>query len=78
MSDKETQTWAIINKRTGKFVYGTDFRYSPRRQRTSLYKAILYDFRFDAEVDFERRRCGKDYKIVPVQITILEVENKVS
>lgn len=67
----EDQTWAIVNKRTGKFVYGTDYRYSPRRQRTSAYKAILYDNRFSAEVDFENRECGKDYKIVPVQITIL-------
>lgn len=54
---------AIQNVRTGKFVYGTDYRYCPPRQRTSTNKMLVYDDLFTAKLDFLQRKCGKDYKI---------------
>ena len=62
-------TFAIKNPKTGKFVFGTDYRYFPPHQRTSNEKMILYDCREDAEIDFRSRKCGKDYCIVGVIIT---------
>ena len=64
--------WAIYNKRTRKWVYGNDFRYSPRRQFTSDEKAILFGTEEDARREFNRRRCGKDYQVVPVRLEVLE------
>lgn len=61
--------YAIRNKRTKKWVYGTDYRYSPRRQRTSFDRALTYKDYGHAEIDFMCRQCGKDYEIVPVVIT---------
>ena len=69
-STVELQSYAIINKRTCRFVYGTDYRYHPYQQRTSPFKAIIYDDLFFAEVDFKCRRCGRDYKIVKVDIVV--------
>ena len=64
--------WAIRNKRTHKFVYGTDFRYSPRRQFTSDERALLFETEEDAKREFNHRRCGKDYQVVPVRLEVLE------
>ena len=56
--------FAIQNRKTGKFLYGTDYRYSPPRQRTSLNEMRTYsDLRY-AVADYNNRRCGKDYRIV--------------
>lgn len=55
--------YAIQNVKTGKFVYGTDYRYSPRRQRTSFNRMLTYEDLEDAQSDFLHRKCGKDYKI---------------
>lgn len=59
--------YAIQNIKTGKFVYGTDYRYYPRRQRTSFEKMLTYDELFFAECDFKSRRCGRDYRIVELE-----------
>lgn len=55
--------YAIINVKTGKFVYRTDFRYHPPHQRTSKNKMITYDDFRVASVDFKNRECGRDYAI---------------
>lgn len=55
--------YAIQNVKTGKFVYGTDYRYFPRRQRTSFNRMLTYEDLEDAQSDFLHRQCGKDYKI---------------
>ena len=56
--------FAIQNQRTGKFLYGTDYRYNPPRQRTSFNEMCTYpDLRY-AVADYNHRRCGKDYRIV--------------
>ena len=58
--------FAIQNRRTGKFVYGTDYCY-PRHQRTDFERMLTYDeYRF-AECDFLSRGCGKDYRIVELE-----------
>lgn len=59
--------FAIQNRRTGKFVYGTDYCYYPRHQRTDFERMLTYDeYRF-AEWDFLSRGCGKDYRIVELE-----------
>lgn len=59
--------FAIQNRRTGKFVYGTDYCYYPRHQRTDFERMLTYDeYRF-AESDFLSRGCSKDYRIVELE-----------
>lgn len=55
--------YAIINVKTGKFVFGTDYRYHPCRQRTSKNCMLTYDSLYAVQTDFMSRKCGKDYKI---------------
>lgn len=63
---------AIRNRKTRKFVYGTDYRYHPAHQFTSEDRAIIYESWDHAEVEFRARECGKSYEIVPVRIEVLE------
>ena len=56
--------YAILNIRTGKFVYGTDYRFRPPQQRTSKTKMLTYSSLVEAAHDFlVRRKCCKDYRI---------------
>ena len=64
--------FAIRNKRTGTWLYGTDYRYMPHKQRTSEDRAQTWETREDAEYEFRHRQCGKDYEVVPVRIEVLE------
>lgn len=66
--------FAIQNKRTGGFIYGTDYRYHPPHQRTSKNQMLTYDELRWAEMDLKNRRCSKDYKIVEILFTVKEVE----
>lgn len=56
--------YAIQNIKTGKFVYGTDYRYNPPRQLTRKDEMLTYHMDLQAFNDFKKRRCGKDYRIV--------------
>lgn len=57
--------FAIQNIKTGKFLYGTDYRYRPPHQRTSKTKMLTYSSIAEAAHDFwVKRKCGKDYRIV--------------
>ena len=60
--------FAIQNIKTKKFVFGTDYRYFTKtgkhNQRTSREKMLTYDDYYDAAMDFRKRRCGRDYRIV--------------
>lgn len=56
--------YAILNIKTSKFLYGTDYRYFPPHQRTSRNQALTYDSLARAKADFRGRRCGKDYRVV--------------
>ena len=64
--------YAIRNRRTKKYVYGTDRRYFPRHQRTSAEKALIYETYSEAEHDFMARQCGKEYEIIPVYLKPFE------
>lgn len=60
--------YAIQNIRTGKFVYGTDYRFYPPHQRTSKTKLLTYSSLSEAARDFwVKRKCGKDYRIVVLE-----------
>lgn len=67
--------YAILNIRTGKFVYGTDFRFYPPHQRTSKTKLLTYSSLAEAAHDFwVKRKCGKDFRIVVLKK--IEVERQ--
>ena len=63
-------SWAIKNKRTGKYVFGTDYRYHPLHQRTSYSKALLFGGEDECVAEMRARKCGKGYK--PVEVYLCE------
>ncbi len=65
--------YAIRNKRTGKWLYGTDFRHYPYTQRTSFEQAMTWEMYEAAFSEFKSRMCGKDYEIIPVRIEEIEI-----
>lgn len=65
-------TFAIRNRRTKKWVYGTWWQDGRVIQRTSTDMAITYDSREYAERDMWHRKCGKDYEVVAVKIAEME------
>ncbi|MBQ3543427.1 MAG: hypothetical protein IJA34_00320 [Lachnospiraceae bacterium] len=56
--------FAIINQKTDKFVYGTDYRYNPPHQRTSNKEMLTFPNKERAFFEFRNRQCGKDYAVV--------------
>ena len=64
--------YAIQNRKTKKFVYGTDYRYYPRHQRTAFDRVITYDSYESAKHDFIHRGCGKDYQIVAIKVETID------
>lgn len=57
--------YAIQNIKTGKFLYGTDYRYRPPHQRTSNTKMLTYSSIAEAALPLNPKVvCGKDYRIV--------------
>jgi len=64
--------YAIRNKITEQWVYGTDYRYNPPHQRISNRQALTFEDRKEAEYQFNKRRCGRDYKIVKVELKAIE------
>lgn len=74
--------FAIQNIKTGKFVYGTDYRYFPPHQRTSRNQALTYDSLARAKAAFRSRRCNNDYRVVPLktveveQVIDFDIENR--
>lgn len=64
--------YAIRDKRTGLWLYGTDWRYTPPHQRTSAERIQTWDTSEEAEDQFRWRRCGKNYEIVPVRVEAIE------
>lgn len=61
--------FAIRDKKTKRWVCGTDYTARPIEQKTSIEKAITYESKSEAEVDFDLRYCGDGYEIVQVRIT---------
>ena len=66
--------YAIRNKKTRKWLYGTDYRYQPPHQRTAEDQAIVFESYEEARNQSRWRRCGKSYEIVPVRLEALEGE----
>lgn len=64
--------YAIRNKMTGQWLYGTDFREYPYRQRISNRQAMLFESKEDAEYQFKRRDCNKDYEVVEVKLLVIK------
>lgn len=63
--------FAIVNKKTSEFIYGTDFNHNPHLQRTAKNQALLFAYGFQVEFEFQHRQCSEDYKIVTVVLNIL-------
>lgn len=59
--------FAILNWRKREYVYGTDFRYRPFRQRTSPDKMLTFATFEDAAADYAVRNCGADYVVVELE-----------
>lgn len=59
--------FAIINQKTDKFVYGTDYRYNPPHQRTSRREMLTFPNKEQAFFEFKHRQCGKDYAVVALK-----------
>lgn len=66
--------YAIKSIKTGKWLFGTNFRFSPPHQRTSSDQCMTWEDKNTAESEFRRRHCNSDYKIVRVKIE--EVDNE--
>lgn len=65
--------YTIRNKKTKKWVYGTDYRYYPPHQRTAFDRALLFDSYEKAQRYFVVYDCNKKrYEIVPVRLEELE------
>lgn len=74
--------YAIINKKTNKFMYGTDYKSTKEsnycynkhgrihKQRTSFNCAKLYEYAFEAEIDLKSRMMSKDYIVCKVNLSI--------
>ena len=76
--------YAIQNKRTGRFVIGTNERHFHKvsnmargvwEQITSDEAGLLFETEFAAQHSLDIRRCGKDYRVVQVKpLEVLEDE----
>ena len=60
--------YAIKNKKYNKWLFGTDYRCSPRRQRLSNDRLLVFDDYKIAETELKIRGCGKEYAVVPIEV----------
>lgn len=69
---RSSEVWAIRNKRTKLWVYGTDrsFADGKARQRTSADRALIFRTEEEARNEMRWRSCGKDYEAVPVRVML--------
>jgi hypothetical protein len=71
--------YAIINKKTKKYLCGTDYNYTIKtndnryihKQLTSFNKCLTYESERSAKMDLLHRRTGKDYKIVKIRVSLV-------
>lgn len=70
--------FAIINTKSGKFLYGTDYRYNPPHQRTSKDVAQMWHDKEFAEAQLLSRHCSTNYRVVEVEVTVIEETEDVS
>ena len=69
--------YAIRNILTGKFLYGTDYRYNPPHQRTSFQEMKTYESIAKAKMDFKHRKCCGNYQIVEVTTKVTAIVNMI-
>ena len=69
--------YAIRNILTGKFLYGTDYRYDPPHQRTSFQEMKTYESLAKAKMDFKHRKCCGNYQIVEVTAKVTAIVNMI-
>jgi hypothetical protein len=60
-----------MNKRTKKWLYGTDKRNCKFKQLTSHDKVLTFSSMREANHNFEHRECGKNYEIVQIEVKII-------
>ena len=60
--------YAIQNIRTGKWLYGTDYRYNPPHQFTSFDQAMTWETYDAANYSRICRKCGEAYRVVKIKI----------
>lgn len=63
--------FAIQHKETGRFVTGTDFSRETSdgfRQFVFTVPMMVYECKADAIQDMKRRKCGKEFKVVKVEV----------
>lgn len=64
--------YAIKNKITKQWLYGTDYREWPPRQRISNRQVLTFETLEDAIYEFKNRKCDKyEYEIVEVELKIV-------
>ncbi|MCF6461484.1 hypothetical protein [Clostridium sp. Cult3] len=67
--------YAIRDKRTKKWLCGTDYSEYPYRQRISHNRALTFEDKEDAEWEFKRRECSKDFEVVEVELNVMGGNN---
>lgn len=60
--------WAIRNKRTRKWLYGTDYSGKKIHQRTSEERCMVFETEQIARAEMRWRKCGVNYEAVPIRI----------
>lgn len=61
--------FAIRNKKDNRWVYGTDYRSNPPKQRLSNNKALLFEEQEDALLELALRRMNRErYEVVEVKL----------
>ena len=55
--------YAIVNTKTNKFLYSTDYRYHPPHQRTSNDQMLTFPDKQLAFIALKFRQCGKNCKV---------------
>lgn len=69
--------YTIVHKKTGKYLYGTDYRQHPYKQRCSRNKALIYDSLYLANFDFLHRKCSTGYEIAEVEMEVKQIHEPV-
>ena len=60
--------YAIKNRKYKKWLFGTDYNYSPPRQRLSENNVMIFQDYSTARREFNKRGCGKEYRIIAVEL----------
>lgn len=68
--------YAIRNKRTKRWLYGSWWQDGRVVQRTADDMVLIFPSWEAAELESRIRRCGEDYEIVPVRIEIDEEQRR--